>query len=137
MPADPSSSCSAPAHPLRLRRVVVADDDPEVRQALAELLGGDDRLEVVGVAGDGLETVAVCLAQRPDVLVVDVHMPHGGGEHAARELSGRQPELVIIAFSANADRVTRRTMMAAGAAVFVAKGALDGLIELVAEEAAT
>lgn len=134
MPTGPFSTSGAPPTPPRQRRVVVADDDPAVRQALVELLNGDDRLQVVAVAGDGIETVSACLEHRPDVLVVDVHMPHGGGEHAARELAQRLPGLVIIAFSANADRVTRRIMAEAGATAFVAKGAVAGLVDLVAGE---
>ena len=113
------------------RRVVLADDDPDVRQALADLLSTDDRLEVVALAGDGIEAVRSCLEHQPDVLVVDVHMPHGGGAHAARELSARLPGLAIIAISANTDRGTRRAMAEAGAAVLVAKDAIAGLFELV------
>ncbi|MEZ5406616.1 MAG: response regulator transcription factor [Acidimicrobiales bacterium] len=129
------ASDGVPADQSIRRTVVVADDDPGVREALADLLSGDDRLEVVAVAGDGIEAVATCLEHRPDVLVLDVHMPQGGGEHAARELTRLQPGLVIIAFSANVDRVTRRTMLEAGAAAVVAKDAIAGLVELVAGEA--
>lgn len=110
---------------------MLADDDLDVRQALAELLSTDDRLEVVALAGDGIEAVSSCLEHQPDVLVIDVHMPHGGGAYAARELSVRLPGLTIIAVSANADRVTRRAMAEAGAAAFVAKDAIAGLLELV------
>lgn len=135
MPTAPLAASAGQPLPPQRRRVVVADDDPAVRQALIELLQADERLEVVAGAGDGVEAVASCLQHRPDVLVVDVNMPNGGGEHAARELSRQLPDLVIIAFSANADRTTRRTMAEAGAAAFVAKGAMDRLVDLVVGEA--
>lgn len=112
-------------------RVVVADDDASVRMAIIDLLRDEPGIEVVGDAGDGAATVERCLLHRPDVLVVDVNMPEGGGERAASELSQLLPAMVIIAISANSDRVTRRKMAAAGASSFVAKGAMHELVPLV------
>lgn len=115
----------------RRRRVVVADDDAAVRMAIIDLLRDEPGIEVVGDAGDGSTTVRSCVLHRPDVLIVDVNMPEGGGERAAAELSKLMPTMVIIAISANADRVTRRKMAAAGATSFVAKGAIHELVPLV------
>lgn len=111
--------------------VVVADDDASVRQAIAELLTDEDGIDVVGLAADGARAVDQCLRLRPDVLVVDVNMPAGGGEYATTRLSTLLPDLAIIAISAHSDRATRRRMAAAGARAFVAKGALDELVPLV------
>jgi DNA-binding NarL/FixJ family response regulator len=119
------------------RRVVVADDDRQVREAMIDLLQDEPSIDVVAGAGDGAETVAVCLVHRPDVLVLDVNMPEGGGERAASELRVELPELVIIAVSANADRVTRRRMADAGAAAFLAKGAMGDLVAMVIEGPST
>lgn len=98
---------------------------------MIDLLRDDPSIDVVAGAGDGVETVAACITHRPDVLIVDVNMPAGGGEHAARELTSRLPTLFIIAISANADRFTRRRMADAGASAFVAKGEMGDLVPLV------
>jgi DNA-binding NarL/FixJ family response regulator len=112
-------------------RVIVADDDPDVRAALIELLADEQGIEVVADASDGSEAIELCLAHRPDVLVVDVNMPRGGGETTARVLSVELPALRIVAISANSDRVTRRRMAEAGAQAFVAKGEMGRLAEVV------
>ena len=99
-------------------RVVVADDDDDVRGALVELLADEHGIEVVADAADGAEAIEWCRLHRPDVLVVDVNMPRGGGEAAARVLSVEVPTMRIIAISANSDRITRRRMSDAGALEF-------------------
>ena len=100
---------------------------------MVELLEDEPSIDVVAAAGDGTETIARCVVYRPDVLVVDVNMPHGGGELAVQVLSVQLPAMRIIALSANSDRVTRRRMVDAGAHVFVPKGDLDQLPERVTE----
>ena len=112
-------------------RVVVADDDDDVRLALVELLADERGIDVVADAADGAEAIERCMWHRPDVLVVDVNMPGGGGEMAARVLSVELPSLRIVAISANSDRVTRRRMAEAGASVFVPKGEMGKLAEIV------
>ena len=79
-PATGGSDVSV--HCQRLR-VLVADDQPHVRAALAEVVSSDDNLELTGVAADAEEAIHLCGQLRPDVAVVDVKMPAGGGPAAA------------------------------------------------------
>jgi DNA-binding NarL/FixJ family response regulator len=84
-------------------RVVVADDQPLVRAGLATLLGAEPDLEVVGVAGDGLEVVALARTLRPDVVCMDIRMPGQDGISATRQLCGPDvadpiPVLVLTTF---------------------------------------
>ena len=60
-------------------RVVVADDHPLFRKGLSSLIADDPRTEVVGVAGDGDEAVAVALGQLPDVVLMALRMPGRSG----------------------------------------------------------
>lgn len=62
-----------------VRRVVVADDQPVVRQGLATIFSVPADLEVVGTAADGHELVDLVSATRPDIAVVDVRMPRLDG----------------------------------------------------------
>lgn len=56
-------------------RVVVVDDDPIVRSALALMLGGQPDLVLVGEAGDGAEALSVVARERPEVVLMDIRMP--------------------------------------------------------------
>jgi DNA-binding NarL/FixJ family response regulator len=65
-------------------RVLIVDDDPNFVEAATALLAADQRLEVVGGAGDGEEAVAMAAALRPQVVAMDVVMPGMDGFEAAR-----------------------------------------------------
>ena len=85
-------------------RVVVVDDDPLVRSALALMLGGQVDITVVGEAGDGREGLAVVRELRPDVVLMDIRMPRLDGLAATRELHARpDPPHVIVLTTFDAD----------------------------------
>lgn len=72
-------------------RVVVVDDHPVVREGLRSFLSSRDGIEVVGEAVDASSAVAVAGAQRPDVVVLDLVMPGGGGLAALPALLAIEP----------------------------------------------
>lgn len=77
-------------------RVVIADDHQLVREGLVRLLGMDKDFQVVAVAPDGEEAVAVVERLRPNVVLVDVRMPGIGGIGAARQIASRCPDVGVI-----------------------------------------
>ncbi|WP_101525720.1 MULTISPECIES: response regulator transcription factor [Nocardioides] len=84
-------------------RVVVADDQPLVRAGLGTLLGAEPDITVVALAADGREAVEAARRLRPDVVCMDVRMPHQDGISATRELCGPGvedpiPVLVLTTF---------------------------------------
>jgi DNA-binding NarL/FixJ family response regulator len=82
-------------------RVVVADDAVLLREGLARLLT-EAGFEVVGLAGDADELLALVEAHQPDVAIVDIRMPPthtNEGLHAAREIRTRWPKVAIIVLS--------------------------------------
>src|SRR5581483_2786786 len=103
-------------------RVLLADDEPEVRAALADLVASDASLELVGAAADADEALALARARRPDVALVDVKTPGGGGVRAAREILRVSPQTRVLALSAYEDRQTVLQMLAAGAVGYLVKG---------------
>jgi DNA-binding NarL/FixJ family response regulator len=72
-------------------RVVVVDDHPVVREGLRSYLSSRDGIEVVGEAEDASSAVIVAAAQRPDVVVLDLVMPGGGGLAALPDLLAIEP----------------------------------------------
>lgn len=83
-------------------RVLVADDSPTARELLAALVASDPRLEVAGVARSGCEAVDLAVRLRPDVAVLDIHMPDIDGVEATRRIMAEAP-LPVVIVSASVD----------------------------------
>ena len=115
-----SESRDADRRPLRL---LIADDEPLIREALADLFGGEDSIELVAVAADAGEAIELAGRTRPDVALLDVKMPGGGGPRAAREIRSLSPLTHVVALSAHEDRASVVEMRRAGVAAYVVKGA--------------
>ena len=103
-------------------RVLVADDEPALRSALSDLLAHEDGVVLIGTAADADEAIEVADNHQPDVALVDVKMPAGGGEKAARGIVRVSPGTRVIALSAFEDRPTVLAMLRAGAVGYLVKG---------------
>jgi EAL domain-containing protein (putative c-di-GMP-specific phosphodiesterase class I)/ActR/RegA family two-component response regulator len=101
---------------------LIADDEPRLRSALADLIASEESMRLVGSAGDADEAIALAEAIRPDVAIVDVKMPAGGGPAAARGIMEASPDTRVIALSAHEDRQTVLDMLRAGAVSYLVKG---------------
>jgi EAL domain-containing protein (putative c-di-GMP-specific phosphodiesterase class I)/CheY-like chemotaxis protein len=118
-PYDTDGAGSVATEPIR---VLIADDEPALRGALADLLEHEDDVVLIGAAGDADEAIALAGDERPDVALVDVSMPAGGGARAAREIARCSPDTRVIALSAFEDRPTVLEMLRAGAVGYLVKG---------------
>lgn len=81
-------------------KVLVVDDDVDMRMLLRLQVEGDDRLELVGVAANGDEAVTIAGASAPDVVVLDLMMPVMGGEAALPKLREVAPDAKVILYTA-------------------------------------
>jgi DNA-binding NarL/FixJ family response regulator len=98
-------------------RVVIAEDQVLLRAGLERLLA-DEKIEVVGVAGDGDELLDVVEATTPDLAIVDVRMPPtftDEGVRAAIEARRRQPGLAVLVLSQYVERDYARELLGADA----------------------
>lgn len=77
-------------------RILVVDDHPVVRDGVAATLAAVDAFEVVGQAADGLEALRLVAALDPDVVVMDLRMPGGGGVDAIREMKRRGLRAAVL-----------------------------------------
>jgi signal transduction histidine kinase len=103
-------------------RVLIAEDETAVREALADLVSSDTSMEVVGAARDADEAIELAREQKPDVALLDVKMPGGGGPRAAREIRLHSPQTHVVALSAYEDRRTVLEMLRAGVVGYIVKG---------------
>ncbi len=102
-------------------KVFLVDDHEVVRVGLADLLGAEPDLEVIGQAATAREAEARIPALRPDVAVLDVRLPDGNGIELCRELRSRLPGLNCLMLTSFPDEQAMLDAMLAGAAGYVIK----------------
>lgn len=103
-------------------RVLVADDDEDIRELLADMINREDAVELVGAAEDANSAIELAEQTDPDVAVLDWMMPNGGGPKAATEITARWPETRSVGISAG-DAVSASLQMGTtGAVAFLEKG---------------
>ena len=116
-------------------RVLIADDQRLFAEALEAILSYDERIEVVGKARDGEEAVRLALAEKPDVILMDIAMPKIDGVEATKQirLQGGAPSgRMLTGSNARGDVARARE---AGASAYVTKDRiasqlLDAIVEL-------
>jgi two-component system, NarL family, response regulator LiaR len=104
-------------------RVVLADDHAVVRKGICELLADEDDIAVVGQARNGHEAVDLAAALRPDVVVMDIHMPELSGVEATRQLRASLPNIHILVLTSYADDPYIYGLLDAGATGYILKTA--------------
>ena len=102
-------------------RLLLADDHPGVRQAIACAFAVDEDVEIVGLAADGAEAVRLAGELRPDVVVMDFSMPRLDGAEAARRIAAEAPGVAVVGLSMHEGEVAAGPMLAAGAAAYLSK----------------
>ncbi len=117
-------------------RVVVADDQRAVREALATVLDAEPGIEVVGVAADGDEAVAMAHALSPAVVLMDLRMPNADGVSATRRLAAELPDVKVVVLTTFADDTSILAALEAGALGFLTKDAGRAQIALAVRSAA-
>jgi DNA-binding NarL/FixJ family response regulator len=87
-------------------RLLIVDDHPVVRDGLRGMFDGNDEFDVVGEAPDGVTAVARAMALRPDVVLMDLRMPGGGGVSAISQMAERKLAariLVLTTYDTDSD----------------------------------
>jgi DNA-binding NarL/FixJ family response regulator len=115
-------------------RVLIADDHRLFAEALEAILGGDERIAVVGHASDGEEAVKLVQQLAPDVVLMDIAMPVLDGIGAAQAIREQANDASILMLTASSSRADVDRARAAGAAGYVTKDRVAAeLIEAIVE----
>ena len=104
-------------------RIIIADDHRVLRAGLRLLLERQPGFEVVADAADGRQTVDLVKAHLPDIVLLDIAMPHLNGIEAARLINASHPEVGIIILSMHADESYLLRALKSGAKGYLLKDA--------------
>ena len=110
-------------------RVLIADDQPVVRDGLAMLLDLIDDVEIVATAADGLEAVEQARSHRPDIVLMDLRMPRLEGAEATRQILASLPDTSVLVLTTYADDEFLFPALQAGARGYLTKDATAEEIE--------
>lgn len=111
-------------HGLKRIRIVLADDHSLTRAGLRNFLEHYQDMEIVGEADDGSVAIVMVQTAHPDVVVMDISMPHVNGIDATKAIHRQWPQVKVIALSTHADRAHVQAMLKAGASGFVVKDSI-------------
>jgi two-component system response regulator DesR len=103
-------------------RILIADDNAGIREVISTIVSDEPDMVVVAQASDVPEAIAAGAETSPDVAILDVNMPGGGGWEAARLLLEKDPEIRLVAYSSFDRGLVNHTMKAAGIHAYVTKG---------------
>src|ERR1700685_3145589 len=106
-------------------RILLADDHTVMRNGLRLLLERQPNLTVVGEAADGREAVALAAAEEPDVVVMDIAMPHLNGVEAARQIVNHNPRIAVAILSMHSDESYVIRSLKAGARAYLLKDSAE------------
>jgi DNA-binding NarL/FixJ family response regulator len=106
-------------------RVLIAEDQALVRRGTSLLISLEPDMEVVGSACDGIEAVAMAEKLRPDVVLMDLHMPKQGGVAATREITQTLPGTQVLVLTTLNDDETVFDAVRAGALGYLLKDATE------------
>lgn len=118
-------------------RVLVADDHPIYRDGLARTLADAGDIAVIGTAGDGEEAAARVQALQPDLVLLDISMPKGGGMGALERIMAMEAPPRVAMITASEDEGDLMQALKGGAIGYVLKGiGADDLVAVVRDLAA-
>jgi len=106
-------------------RILLADDHIVMRSGLRLLLERQPNLQVVAEAADGQEAVRLAAAEKPEVVIMDIAMPHLNGVEATRQIVTRNPEMAVVILSMHSDESYVLRSLKAGARAYLLKDSAE------------
>lgn len=102
-------------------RMIVVDDSPDLLEVICALLESNEDVEIIGRGSDGSDALGLVSAMNPDLVLMDVQMPHVDGIAAAALITMHFPETMVVLMSGNDSPELRAQAMDCGAHAFIHK----------------
>ena len=102
-------------------KVFIADDSIEVRNRLKEMLKENKFIQLIGESADAEQAIIALRDLKPDVVILDIHMPGSGGMRVLKDIKTIDPERIVIIFTAFPYPQYRQAYLTAGADYFFDK----------------
>jgi DNA-binding NarL/FixJ family response regulator len=102
-------------------RVVIADDHAVMREGLRRIISEFPDIKVVAEASDGMQAVAACRNETPDILLLDLSMPGPGFLEVLEQVTAGRPGLRVLVLSAHPEEQYARRVLRAGASGYITK----------------
>jgi len=128
--------CSKEVEALKELRVFIADDSEAIKQQLRRALSIIVGIKLVGVAGGNVEAADLIRAVKPDVIILDIPMPHKEGISVLRKIRQEVQPAQIIIFTADPSVVLQEVCLEAGADFYLHKTQTQELIDICSEQLA-
>jgi DNA-binding NarL/FixJ family response regulator len=112
---------AAKAAPKKRVKVLIADDQTLFREGIKDLLDNEKSIEVIGEAADGNEVVRLAKKLRPDVILMDIKLPHLDGVSATRQIRKELPNTNVLILSSYEDEAHVMESIQAGANGYLSK----------------
>src|SRR5262245_48460608 len=113
-------------------KILIADDHPIVRRGLCDVVQTDAELRLVGQAGNGEEALKLIDELRPDIAILDVHMPKLSGLQAARKLMEKKSGVKLVLLTMHEDEQLLNEALNLGIHAYVLKeNAVEDLLSAV------
>ena len=109
------------AAPKKKVRVLIADDQTLFREGIKDLLDNEKLIEVIGEAADGIEVVRLAKKLKPDVILMDIKLPHLDGVSATRQIRKECPNTNVLILSSYEDEAHVMESIQAGANGYLSK----------------
>ena len=102
-------------------KILIIDDHELVCESVGQMLAGELGIELVGMGHDGRMAIELARELKPDIVIMDISMPHLNGIEATRIITEQFESIKVIALSASMDKRSVREMLKAGAKGYVPK----------------
>ena len=114
-----------------IRRVVLAEHHPILREVLKHVLTSRLQCDVVGEAENERQTITQAECLHPELILMDIHLPERGGLAAACSVRARFPDSRVVILAEECDRAYTEAILASGAAACVAKVAVGDELQAI------
>ena len=106
---------------MKKTKIIIADDHNILQHGLAKSLETEKGFEVVAKANSGLAAIELVNRHLPDLVIMDVSMPHLNGIEATKQILNKNPEIKVIALSMHMEKIYVSGMLKAGASGYILK----------------